>query len=116
MERKQTLAMVVALLALVALPGLCTGGILLHACDCGEADACGHESECSYDPCGTVVARVGPQIVRVEAPSWITCVCFAHRGIPLDSRQAAQPEPGTFARSSLAKTPGFPPGDLPLLI
>lgn len=43
--------------ALVAMPALCTGGVLLHPCDCGHADECRHESECATDPCGTVVTR-----------------------------------------------------------
>lgn len=55
----------VASWALVALPALCTGGVLLHLCDCPHSEGsshqddegCGHESECATDPCGTVVTR-----------------------------------------------------------
>ena len=114
MARTQTMAVVVALLTLVALPGLCAAGFLLHACECGEADACGHESECSDDPCGTITARAGPQIIRVEDASWVTCVCPVRPSFSL--RQAARLEPNTFARSRLAKNLGYPPGDIPLLI
>lgn len=116
MARSQTIAAVVALLALVALPGLCAAGVLLHPCDCGEADACGHESECSDDPCGTITARVGPQFSRVEAPFGGTSMCSAFSGPSLDSRQTDRLETDTFARSGLARNLGCPPGDLPLLI
>ena len=116
MARTQTMAVFIALLALVALPGLCTAGVLLHVCDCGEAEVCGHESECSDDPCGTIAARVGSQIIRVEAPSWVSCACSVSGGPSLGSRQAAPPESDNLARSGLAINLGCPPGDLPLLI
>ncbi len=56
---------VVGCWALVVMPALCTGGVLLHPCDCPhsqdadhqEKEGCGHESECGTDPCGTVVTR-----------------------------------------------------------
>ena len=46
--------------ALAIMPALCTGGILLHHCECehaGHQDECGHEVECEIDPCGDVIAR-----------------------------------------------------------
>lgn len=36
------------------LPALCTAGVLVHPCDCESNDGCGHESECSDDPCASV--------------------------------------------------------------
>lgn len=36
------------------LPALCTAGALVHPCDCESNDGCGHESECSDDPCASV--------------------------------------------------------------
>lgn len=32
-------------------PLLCTSGVLVHPCDCESASGCGHETECSDDPC-----------------------------------------------------------------
>lgn len=53
--------------ALVAVPALCTSGWLLHPCACAEIehhdcehedlDGCGHEADCSADPCQLVVNR-----------------------------------------------------------
>jgi hypothetical protein len=45
------------------MPALCTGGMLLHPCECGHAeepeheDECGHEADCAIDPCGAVGIR-----------------------------------------------------------
>lgn len=52
--------------SLVVMPGLCSGGLLLHPCECGHSeesgeDECGHEAECASDPCGVVIARNGSQ-------------------------------------------------------
>lgn len=58
----------------VALPALCTSGILVHACDCESSTGCGHETECADDPCASVaLAReetAGDQLVGllVNAP------------------------------------------------
>ena len=38
----------------VALPSLCTLGVLVHACDCESPTGCGHETECADDPCASV--------------------------------------------------------------
>ena len=38
----------------VALPSLCTSGVLVHACDCESSTGCGHETECADDPCASV--------------------------------------------------------------
>lgn len=55
--------------ALVAVPALCTSGWLLHPCACAESEhhdhdhehedlgGCGHEAECSADPCQLIVTR-----------------------------------------------------------
>ncbi len=31
-------------------PALCGGGLLDHACECGEDVSCGHEDDCAADP------------------------------------------------------------------
>ena len=57
---RRILGFAAACWALAVMPALCTGGILLHHCDCGHAgheDECGHEVECGIDPCEDVLAR-----------------------------------------------------------
>ena len=61
--------------ALVLMPALCVGGVLMHPCDCPhsqdadhqEKESCGHEAECATDPCGTVVTR--PSDGHDDAPN-----------------------------------------------
>lgn len=58
----------------VALPSLCTSGVLVHACDCESSTGCGHETECADDPCASVAPpreeTAGDQLVGllVNAP------------------------------------------------
>ncbi len=40
--------------ALLLGPALCLGGLLEHACDCGEDIQCQHEESCADDPCASV--------------------------------------------------------------
>jgi hypothetical protein len=52
---KSWLLILNALFVLVALPSLCLGGALEHACfSCPQEDECGHEADCVDDPCGTL--------------------------------------------------------------
>ncbi len=61
--------------ALVAVPSLCTSGWLLHPCACEHStehdhehenlDGCGHESECSADPCELVVTRLDDEVLTL---------------------------------------------------
>jgi len=63
MARIRVFMAMVACWGLVGLPALCTGGIILHPCDCEheeaghEDDGCGHEAECESDPCNVAVVR-----------------------------------------------------------
>ena len=41
--------------AILAMPVLCMAGVLLHPCQCGESIACGHEINCTADPCSDAV-------------------------------------------------------------
>ena len=57
-ERQFTLGLVmgrtITLLCAVwafSIPSLCTSGLLVHPCDCESPAGCGHETECSDDPC-----------------------------------------------------------------
>lgn len=49
-------------LMLLAGPALCLGGLLEHACDCGEGGIemqCQHEDSCSGDPCKSLTVTQG---------------------------------------------------------
>lgn len=58
--------------ALLAVPLLCMGGMIAHACDC-EVDAeCEHESTCCNDPCDEITIRNRSQRdvdVMIAAPA-----------------------------------------------
>jgi hypothetical protein len=51
---RNTLLLILVTLILGA-PVLCTAGVLLHPCDCGEAISCAHEDACVEDPCSEIV-------------------------------------------------------------
>ncbi|TWT45851.1 hypothetical protein RAS1_22860 [Phycisphaerae bacterium RAS1] len=42
--------------AFLAVPSLCGAGLLAHACQQHAANDCGHESDCSDDPCAKFVS------------------------------------------------------------
>lgn len=65
---------------LVVIPALCTGGVLLHPCDCGSEARCTHEVECASDPCGDVALRQpAPTDVATADQAVATLEPFAHR-------------------------------------
>lgn len=46
-----------------SIPMLCTSGVLVHPCDCESPTGCGHETECSDDPCNvTVIVQNGTSV------------------------------------------------------
>ena len=57
-------------------PAICIGGLLEHACDCGQGGAemqCQHEDSCSDDPCASLTApseRDARTLLDIEAP-WV---------------------------------------------
>lgn len=55
----------------VAMPVLCEGGLLLHACSQHDSDGCGHESDCHDDPCAKFVADRGRSGARGDLPDWV---------------------------------------------
>jgi hypothetical protein len=57
MGRVHAAKLFVLLWALLAMPALCTAGLLSHQCDCGNATGCTHESDCGSDPCRIVALR-----------------------------------------------------------
>ncbi len=52
----QAIVILAAAWAVFLGPTLCTGGVLSHACDCVPTQTCGHEPDCTADPCGQVLA------------------------------------------------------------
>ena len=79
MGRFRLLGSAVGCWALVVMPALCTGGFLVHACECSQAyeAGCGHEAECATHPCGKALTRpngvhdgsVGSPLLGVAPPA-----------------------------------------------
>lgn len=56
-----------AVWAVLLVPVLCVGGVLVHECSaCPSVEACSHESGCEDDPCKPVPAR---RIAAAHAPN-----------------------------------------------
>ncbi len=64
----------------MALPALCTGGFIVHSCDCAQEGVCEHEVGCEDDPCSNL-SVAGRQrgdetnvlpLPAVEESSWPT--------------------------------------------
>jgi len=103
-----------ALWALLVLPTLCTAGMIGHACDCGVASQCEHESDCSDDPCNQLTARRSQQnsdlaktVPLVE--SYTSSADSVPHKSSLDVREC-------FSERISRKNLPYPPCDLPLLI
>lgn len=111
-----TLAGVVLLL-----PALCTGGWLLHPCDCGTGASCEHEIDCEDDPCETGVLRTESAVSQVEATMAQQPVANPAADLVDEALRAARgpitsphPAPATAAWRNDGRP--YPPSDLPLLI
>lgn len=52
--RKRAAAILVSIWALTALPVLCTGGFIVHSCDCAQEGVFEHEVGCEDDPCSNL--------------------------------------------------------------
>jgi hypothetical protein len=99
--------------ALLLLPGLCSGGVLLHPCECGETVACEHEAACESDPCEIGMLRVDSAAQGLEQE------CPAAALLPMAVAARASDPSSRGASSTLPPTGigrPFPPSDLPLLI
>lgn len=57
MTAKRIAAIAAIVWSVLAVPAMCMGGILEHACLPHESDDCGHEDACVDDPCSTVLIR-----------------------------------------------------------
>ncbi|MFQ5495256.1 MAG: hypothetical protein ACE5EX_07720 [Phycisphaerae bacterium] len=114
MARRHGTGCFLALWAFLALPALCTAGVLGHACDCGGSSECRHESDCSSDPCRKLAAsRPGQDNDMAKSmplfvgfPSLAACVS------QMDSLGVRESVPEGAPPTNLP----CPPTDLPLLI
>ena len=98
-----------------SVPLLCTSGTLVHPCDCESPTGCGHETECSDDPCNVTVIVQNGSSVRSLDPSELVAAP------PVDAPLVAvEAMPGRFALH-LFEPPGqdhrpFAASDTQLLI
>ena len=102
---------------LLLLPALCTGGWLLHPCDCGSNIGCEHEDDCSSDPCEIGMARPDSSSLsysQEDAQMASTPAVLDPASNNPDSGARGR-RPNTSALTSQKALP-FPPADLPLLI
>ena len=101
---------------LLLLPALCTGGWLLHPCDCGSAIGCEHETDCDSDPCEIGLARSDSwsQNHVDESATASAPVLLDDASRNLDLGQLGH-RPHASSRAFKKALP-FPPTDLPLLI
>lgn len=120
-------AITIVFLSLVAVPSLCTSGLLTHLCDCAhESDCdkdtgCDHESECAHeedcpdDPCRAHFVRTERQNESVKAElDLLGTVAFE---IPPDTVLAVlYPFLTCTVQNRSAPSIPYAPSDIPLLI
>lgn len=102
---------------LLLLPALCTGGWLLHPCDCGSTIGCEHEEDCPSDPCETGLARPDSRSQGYDEGSASTAsssIVIEHFAKTLEP-DASGRRISTYRLAFQDGLP-FPPSDLPLLI
>ena len=98
-----------------SVPLLCTSGMLVHPCDCESPTGCGHETECSDDPCNvTVIVQNGSSVRGFDHSEFVSA--------PLDDAPLVAVEAmGCSFTLRLVESPGddnhpYADSDLPLLI
>lgn len=130
---RQNVAVIVASWALLALPLICTGGYLTHACECvveteadcctdacgcgeGADESCNHETECGQDPCGAdVITRhddASTAMSQALAQSVVLVATVQAETLGLSPDATVSPP----RRHAAGKQLPFPESDLPLLI
>ncbi|MFQ5412716.1 MAG: hypothetical protein ACE5EC_10480 [Phycisphaerae bacterium] len=105
----------IAVWALLLMPALCTAGVLLHACECGAETGCSHETDCSDDPCGTLVTSGRTQRMLVEfmpatLPSPVCCASSDDPDHASDQFRMEERQPLPCPHLP------FPMSDIPLLV
>lgn len=103
-----------SLWAFLAVPNLCTMGVLTHACEQHASDDCGHESDCNHDPCARFTAAATPSF-RV---SWLDSLQHPAPAILCDALvTVALPTPHLISEPKPPRKGSPAPGNgLPLLI
>ena len=98
--------------AVLAVPALCMGGLIMHACDCGDTIQCGRESACWNDSCGQIIARRESQLpdvdIAVSTPA-------ADWHLPLLDADIEQVHESIRLLCSRINLP-YPTSDIPLLL
>ena len=112
--------------AVLALPSLCTAGVITHACEYAESashehesdydheSGCRHEEGCPEDPCNSVFTRAERKGDNVDAPvqGCFACLAFVDDEVQRYSK-------ATWAENAVfIQLPNLPflPSDIPLLI
>lgn len=104
--------LVITLWTFLALPSLCQAGWLVHACDQHSSSGCGHEGDCSDDPCAKSISASVPRTDTVDStPQPAVMIPVQDRAILSPSAQVN----GASLRRMLQEPPA-PGGGLPLLI
>lgn len=114
MARRDTTSVCFAAWALLLLPALCTGGAVGHACECGDADSCCHETDCPSDPCSQVTAvraQRSSELV-LTGPTPVTCSLLC---VILPQSFSVETTDRAFEVLAQPTLP-YPPSDVPLLI
>jgi len=128
----RALTISVLLGSLLAVPALCMGGVITHACACGSESPCpcdsgcdresgcdhvpdcGHEGGCPDDPCSIRVVRLERRVDTVvtvsQSPTSALIVVAATTQSPIPAVYASE------RRGLYGELPPFPLSDLPLLI
>ncbi len=107
---KRTFLLTVGLWTFLAVPYLCLGGVITHACPTDSGDNCGHEETCASDPCSQT-ARTGTSQPTVSAPSLSHIALtplFAPQMAPLEEIASRLHTLGSIAPSSLGSTQSLP--------
>lgn len=102
-----------AVWALLALPALCVGGVIVHPCDCAATSGCGHEAACWTDPCNTITVRTEQQgDIGMPAPGAASVpVCWT-----VDLQVFAEAFRVDASESPPCENLPYPRSDIPLLI
>ena len=111
---RRVLIVVLLSWGVLAVPSLCSAGLLEHACACEISSNCSHEESCSADPC--VIGKPAPEIAGslqplAPSPTLLAIVPAAER-----ADTAALASRVTAGYPAFAVPPALLPGTLPLLI